>query len=174
MDKRREHLLTFCSLHPSLRDDNALGVLAAPLEVPAGEGVYRRWRSHLNNAASASSPSCSTSWTASRPPAHVCSWSRIVHWSDPSTLRAAAPPTLRGPPPDAGVLVTMRPSANELPLRRGMTVFDLASLEDEDVRQLAEQASPGLPDDLKEMVVQRADGVPLFVVELARMLARPG
>lgn len=172
MDKRREHLLTFCSLHPSLRDDNALGVLAALLEVPAGEGVpslalapeQRRERTFtvlldFLDSLSAASP---------------CLFMvEDVHWSDPSTLELLRRLLLRGPAPQTLVLVTMRPSANELPLAAA-TVLDLTPLGDEDVRQLAELAAPGLPDNLKEMVVQRADGVPLFVVELARMLARTG
>jgi class 3 adenylate cyclase len=172
MDKRREHLLTFCSLHPSLRDDEALSVLAALLAIPPGDGVpalalapeQRRDRTFtvlldFIDSLSAASPCLLVV--------------EDVHWSDPSTLELLRRLLVRGPAPQTLVLVTMRPPANEFPVT-GAKVLDLAPLGTEDIRRLAGQVSPGLPDDLKEVVVQRADGVPLFAVELVRMLARTG
>jgi class 3 adenylate cyclase/tetratricopeptide (TPR) repeat protein len=172
MDERREHLLTFCSLNPSLRDDEALGVLAALLGIPPGDGVpalalapeQRRERTFtvlldFIDSLSTASPCLLVV--------------EDVHWSDPSTLELLRRLLARGPAPQMLVLVTMRPPANEFPVT-GAKVLDLAPLGAEDIRQLAGQVSPGLPNDLKEVVVQRADGVPLFAVELARMLARTG
>ena len=97
-----------------------------------------------------------------------------VQWVDPSTLeflqylveRAAAVRLL--------ILYTRRPDVPEpWPLDERHTEIVLGRLDRECARNLALAAAPNpLAADLLEKVVARADGVPLFVEELARLIGQ--
>ena len=56
----------------------------------------------------------------------------------------------------------------------GFTGLSLEPLEDEEVHELLDGMAPGLPMELKRAVTDRAEGVPLYVVETVRMLADAG
>lgn len=56
----------------------------------------------------------------------------------------------------------------------GFTGMSLEPLEDSEVHELLDGMAPGLPTELKQAVSDRAEGVPLYVVETVRMLADAG
>ena len=58
--------------------------------------------------------------------------------------------------------------------QRNFTGIRLEPLEDRAVRELLAGLAPGLPEDIVEQTLQRADGVPLYAVETVRMLADQG
>jgi class 3 adenylate cyclase len=95
-----------------------------------------------------------------------------AHWIDPSTselLDLAFAELHRG---QALAVVTYRPEFAPpwRPVARAATL-SLAPLARGDARALAARVAPGLPDELLARVVERADGVPLFLEELSRAAA---
>ena len=96
-----------------------------------------------------------------------------LHWADPSTLelldrivgREASPPLL--------LLYTARsPFKPPWPSTPRHLQLDLAGLESEGMRRLVlSGAGQGLPAEMLDSVVARAEGIPLFAEELARLLA---
>ncbi|MGH2378826.1 MAG: ATP-binding protein [Candidatus Limnocylindria bacterium] len=94
-------------------------------------------------------------------------WLEDVHWADPAIVRLTDRLTLGGGP--LLIIATARPEfAEQAGLRPSGDRFfiELEGLETEDSRRLA--ASAGRAD---ERAISRAEGNPLFVIELAR--ARP-
>ncbi|HEU4533385.1 MAG TPA: TOMM system kinase/cyclase fusion protein, partial [Polyangiaceae bacterium] len=100
-----------------------------------------------------------------------------LHWADPTTLEligklleadADAPPLL---------VCTARPEFEAPWHDPGVSLLNLDRLSPVDAREVALQAwgggEPPHPDVLAT-IVERADGIPLFVEELARMLAERG
>jgi predicted ATPase/class 3 adenylate cyclase len=57
---------------------------------------------------------------------------------------------------------------------RNATTLSLESLDDQAMHELLEGFVPGLPDDLRRQVLDRAEGVPLYAVETVRMLLDRG
>ncbi|HEU5325261.1 MAG TPA: adenylate/guanylate cyclase domain-containing protein [Candidatus Limnocylindria bacterium] len=57
---------------------------------------------------------------------------------------------------------------------RAFTSLSLQPLSDEDVRTLLDGLVPGLPSNVTEAIVARAEGVPLYAVETVRMLLNDG
>ncbi|HEY2542790.1 MAG TPA: adenylate/guanylate cyclase domain-containing protein [Gaiellaceae bacterium] len=60
------------------------------------------------------------------------------------------------------------------PSARNTTTLALEPLSDEAIAQLLEGLVPGLPDDTRERILARAEGVPLYAVETVRMLLDKG
>lgn len=101
-----------------------------------------------------------------------------LHWSDPSTLELLGRLIERAPGLRMLAVMTARPEfkppwpggphVSELALRR-LERGDTRSI----VRAVAGAARP-LPDDVVNLLAERADGVPLFAEELARAASESG
>jgi class 3 adenylate cyclase/tetratricopeptide (TPR) repeat protein len=96
-----------------------------------------------------------------------------AHWIDPSTLDLLRALLARDDRAGLLLLLTARPEFNLLDAASDrLERIDLAGLGAEEARALVRATAPGLPDALVETIVARADGVPLFLVELAKSLAQ--
>ncbi|MDE3191439.1 MAG: AAA family ATPase [Acidobacteriota bacterium] len=60
------------------------------------------------------------------------------------------------------------------PSSRNTTTLALEPLSDDAIAQLLEGLVPGLPDDARDRILARAEGVPLYAVETVRMLLDKG
>ena len=89
---------------------------------------------------------------------HLLEWSREM----PILVVTLARPELFDRRPDWGVN------------RRHLTALALEPLTDEEVRLLLEGMVPGLPADALATIVARAEGVPLYAVEMVRGLLTDG
>jgi class 3 adenylate cyclase/tetratricopeptide (TPR) repeat protein len=58
--------------------------------------------------------------------------------------------------------------------RRNFVSLSLEPLPEDDMRGLLAGLAPGLPQDLTEAILRRADGIPLYAVETVRMLLHGG
>jgi class 3 adenylate cyclase/tetratricopeptide (TPR) repeat protein len=58
--------------------------------------------------------------------------------------------------------------------RRGVSTMYLEPLRREDMQQLLDGLVPGLPDPVRETILDRAEGVPLYAIETVRMLLDRG
>ncbi len=58
--------------------------------------------------------------------------------------------------------------------QRFMTAMGLEPLSDEHMRALLAGLAPGLPDKTVDEILRRADGIPLYAVEIVRMLVAEG
>jgi class 3 adenylate cyclase/tetratricopeptide (TPR) repeat protein len=102
-----------------------------------------------------------------------------LHWADPSLLQfiEELPDWSQNHPilivtmarPD---LLDRRPDWGTG--RRGFASMYLGPLGTEDMRDLVRGAVPGIPDPAVERIAEAADGVPLFAVEMLRMLIGEG
>jgi class 3 adenylate cyclase len=94
-----------------------------------------------------------------------------AHWADPSTLEAVH--VIAGGSTPVLVVVSARPEIVDDPHVVPEAELQLDRLSSEESRRMLEQL-PGasrLTADVREALVQRADGIPLFLEELARGLA---
>lgn len=100
-----------------------------------------------------------------------------LHWSDPSTfqfleLLVAAAGTTR-----LLAMLTFRP-VFEPPWapRRHLTRIDLVRLRDDDARRILDQLTDGkpLPRDVERQLLERSDGVPLFLEEMTKAILESG
>ena len=89
---------------------------------------------------------------------HLVEWSRGV----PIYVVALARPELLETRPDWGAG------------KRNFTSLSLEPLTTGAMRELLAGLVPGLPDDAAERIVARADGIPLYAVEIVRMLVALG
>ena len=89
---------------------------------------------------------------------HLVEWSRGV----PIYVVALARPELLETRPDWGAG------------KRNFTSLALEPLSPSAMRELLAGLVPGLPDDAAERIVTRADGIPLYAVEIVRMLVAQG
>ncbi len=94
-----------------------------------------------------------------------------VHWADPSTLEAAHLVARQSSP--ILVLMSARPETADDPHVRPVSQLTLNRLSDEGAHELLDllPETAELKPDLRDALVRRADGVPLFLEELARSLA---
>jgi len=95
-----------------------------------------------------------------------------LHWADPTTVELMERIVARVPELPVACVVTHR-SDFEPPWAQWQSVveIDLGPLEDEHVREMAEAASPTeLDDESLRRVQAAADGVPLFVEEMVKVL----
>ncbi len=94
-----------------------------------------------------------------------------AHWADPSTLEAVH--VIAGASTPVLVVVSARPEIVDDPHVLPEAELQLDRLSTDESRTMLEHL-PGasrLPADVREALVQRADGIPLFLEELARGLA---
>jgi class 3 adenylate cyclase len=90
-----------------------------------------------------------------------------AHWADPSTLEAVQRIARRSSP--VLVLMSGRPEISDDPHVRPTSQLILDRLGDEDAHELLDQLprTGDLKPDIRDALVKRADGVPLFLEELA-------
>ena len=100
-----------------------------------------------------------------------------LHWADPSTLEFLTMFVDQPPLPGLLAIFTVRPDF-EVPWRSRshVTHLTLSRLSDNDVRTMISQMSgaSALPAAIIAQVVQKTDGIPVFVEELTRMMLELG
>ena len=100
-----------------------------------------------------------------------------LHWADPSTLEFLTMFVDQPPMPGLVAIFTVRPEF-DVPWRSKshVTHFTLSRLSDGDVRLMISQMSgaSALPAAIIAQVVQKTDGIPVFVEELTRMMLELG
>ena len=98
-----------------------------------------------------------------------------LQWVDPTTQELAhmVVQEIQSSPGSMHLLVVFTTRPEGIPRwTSDLTYVALQRLQPADVqRMVAEQLPAGVSDDLVEQVVQRSDGVPLFVEEIVRLLA---
>ena len=100
-----------------------------------------------------------------------------LHWADPSTLEFVDKLVEQTPGTRILALFTCRPAfAPEWGDQSHATAITLEQLTDEQVRGVVEGITKGktLPMEVLEHVMQKTDGVPLFVEELTKMILETG
>jgi class 3 adenylate cyclase/tetratricopeptide (TPR) repeat protein len=96
-----------------------------------------------------------------------------LHWVDPSSLELIGKILNSSRQLPALVLLSMRPGFRAPLFKRNPRRLHLKRLPDDNLRQIiAKVGTDGssLPEEVVERVVHRADGVPLFAVELIRLV----
>ena len=100
-----------------------------------------------------------------------------LHWVDATTLELLSLLVDTTPVPGVFVLLTTRPELdNPWPETAGLTLLPLGPLPADAVESLVTGVTggKGLPEEVLRLVVDKTDGVPLFVEELTRMLVESG
>jgi class 3 adenylate cyclase len=96
-----------------------------------------------------------------------------LQWADPTTLEIMTALTARVPSFRAMVMLSARPEfdPSSLPLREALPLR-LDRLEGEETRELAARVAGGreLPEEIVAQILQKTDGIPLFVEELVRTI----
>lgn len=98
-----------------------------------------------------------------------------LHWADPSTLEFLGVLMARARSAPLLVLMTCRPSfAN--PWTGGLKSIVLTPLDEADSRAVIGLITSGwaLPDRIVDQIVERTDGVPLFIEELTKAILESG
>jgi class 3 adenylate cyclase len=96
-----------------------------------------------------------------------------LHWVDPSTLELLSLLIDQVPAARVGVLLTCRPEFRPpWGLHEHLTLLTLGRLSSAQVEQIVEYLAQGktLPATVREQIVTKTDGVPLFVEELTTMV----
>ena len=96
-----------------------------------------------------------------------------LHWADPSTLELLALEIEQTPTAPILNVLTFRPNFTPpWPQRSHMTPLTLNRLERPEVEALIGQQASGkaLPEEVVEHIVERTDGVPLYVEELTKAM----
>jgi class 3 adenylate cyclase len=95
-----------------------------------------------------------------------------LHWADPSTLDVLDALIAGIERLPLLVLVTQRPEVSRRwASHPGIVMVELHRFADHEARRLVADLVPaGLPSELVDVIVGRADGIPLFIEELARMV----
>ena len=100
-----------------------------------------------------------------------------VHWADPSTLAFLDLLLVQAPSTTLMMVLTCRPSF-ELPwdLQTPVTSVGLNRLLQTQMEQMITQVAGGkrLPTEVIQALIQKTDGVPLYVEELTRMVLESG
>jgi class 3 adenylate cyclase/predicted ATPase len=99
-----------------------------------------------------------------------------LHWSDVSTLELLGHLIAQSPTAHVLLLATARPEFTPpWPARSNLTAVQLARLSQRQARDMIASLSGGeLPAATLDALVARADGVPLYVEELAKAMTEPG
>jgi predicted ATPase len=100
-----------------------------------------------------------------------------VHWADPTSLELLGTLIERAAECRILVLITCRPDHPVSWLEHPhVTSMPLSRLADHDVRAIVDRVTDGksLPDEVVDLILVRADGVPLFVEELTRAVLESG
>jgi predicted ATPase len=94
-----------------------------------------------------------------------------LHWADPSTLELLTKLVDLGPTTKIYALFTYRPDfENPWPGKSHVDVINLMKLKKKDVLEIINTVTHGkeLPKEIVEQIIQKTDGVPLFVEELSK------
>ena len=94
-----------------------------------------------------------------------------LHWVDPSTLEAIGVLHARAAGAHLAVLATSRPPFAAWPVAEDLTVIQLDRLSDEAITQLLTSLGVADLEPLRRLV-GRAEGVPLYLEEIAALAAR--
>jgi TOMM system kinase/cyclase fusion protein len=99
-----------------------------------------------------------------------------LHWADPLTLEWLGALVEEASEARIMALLTARPDLSLPWPSTGMVRIELGRLEREHVEELARDVADGrpLPGPVLQQIVDRTDGVPLFVEELTRMVLASG
>jgi class 3 adenylate cyclase/predicted ATPase len=99
-----------------------------------------------------------------------------AHWADPTTAELLAALARRAPGSRMMLLITVRPGGRPPQLDASLPELALDHLGAEDGADLVEQvAGPGvLSVTVRRQIVDRTDGVPLFIEELTRDVIKSG
>ena len=100
-----------------------------------------------------------------------------LHWCDPSSLELLGRLIEQSPTARVMLVCTARPEfASPWPARSNLTPLQLGRLTQRQARAMVAALSPGraLPEPVAELLVTRADGVPLYVEELTRTVLESG
>jgi class 3 adenylate cyclase/tetratricopeptide (TPR) repeat protein len=100
-----------------------------------------------------------------------------LHWADPSTLEFLARIRERAPTARILLLLTQRPIFSPTwSAKSAATHIGLDRLSDEHVRLMVQHIAGGkrLPDEVHHYIVEKTDGVPIFVEELTRAVLESG
>jgi TOMM system kinase/cyclase fusion protein len=98
-----------------------------------------------------------------------------LHWADASTLALLGQVVREAPSAGVFLLMTARPEFVPPFSTLGVQQLHLGRLDREQIDTLAERlAGKPLPQEAREQIARRTDGVPLFVEELVRMLVSAG
>ena len=94
-----------------------------------------------------------------------------LHWADPSTLELLTKLVELGPTTKIFALFTYRPDFSPpWPSRSHVSTVNLMKLKQKDVLEIINSVTGGkeLPNDLLQQIIEKTDGVPLFVEQLTR------
>jgi class 3 adenylate cyclase len=98
-----------------------------------------------------------------------------LHWMDPSTLDFLRSLVVSPPPAKVLLILTSRPSFTAPWSRTSVTHLTLEHLLPEAAAALTRQvAGLTVPDAVVKQIIEKTDGVPLFVEELTRMVVESG
>jgi class 3 adenylate cyclase len=98
-----------------------------------------------------------------------------LHWADPSTLELLQVVAERAASTSALLVLTARPEFHPpWAAAAHHTTIALGRLTRADARSMVERATTGLSRDVVDVLVDRTDGVPLFVEELTRLVVESG
>jgi class 3 adenylate cyclase/tetratricopeptide (TPR) repeat protein len=151
------------------REDDDLEDLARLLALAMGDdarpppGVQRRWGDLLLD--------CLHVMTA---PGPFCLLVDDAHWLDPSTVDMLR--RLRESSTGRPLLLVLgeRGAAGLGSTMPNTTLLELQRLSDEESRELASHWGAALPEPLRLRIVERAEGIPLYLEESLRMLSQRG
>ena len=105
-----------------------------------------------------------------------CVWEDL-HWADPSTLELLGLLLDQVPTARLLVLLTARPEFTPpWSSRTHLTPLSLARLPRTQAGEMIEKVTGGkpLPAEVQQQIVNKTDGVPLFVEELTKMVLESG
>jgi predicted ATPase len=100
-----------------------------------------------------------------------------LHWADPTTLELLNLVIDQGPTARMLTVLTFRPYFRlPWPIRSHINHLTLDHLPHQRTEEMVEQITGGapLPTEVLEQIVQKTEGVPLFVEELTKMVLESG
>jgi class 3 adenylate cyclase/tetratricopeptide (TPR) repeat protein len=169
LSARRERLIAFCAHRPGLQDGESIAILAALLSIAPGDGVAALKLSPDQRRERTLAALLAVLDSVAVDGAGLIAFDDL-HWTDPSTAELGRRLVERGPAPGTLVVLASR-STPAFGATDGQAIR-LGPLRRSEAMLLTDQVAPELSASLRAAVVDRSDGVPLFVIELARSLAR--
>jgi class 3 adenylate cyclase/DNA-binding winged helix-turn-helix (wHTH) protein/tetratricopeptide (TPR) repeat protein len=100
-----------------------------------------------------------------------------VHWSDPSTLALIDLVMEQGPTPSICTVLTCRPTFQPVwGVRAHLTPLTLSRLSRAQVEMMIERVTGGkrLPDEVVSRLLDKTDGVPLYIEEMTKAVVESG
>ena len=153
-------------LPPDHRDGDDVGDLARLLvlsrndEAPAARGGQRRWSELLLDCL-----------LALIEPGPFCLLVDDAHWLDPSSVELLR--RLRDACADRPLLLVSgeRTGSSRTITLPGTSPIELQGLTEDESRELARQLGAALPERVRQRIIERAEGIPLYLEESLRMLS---